>query len=76
MFPMVPYHSLAKLHALIKHDLPEPNLSMWHAYREVFPVLIRQLRNEDFFLKRELPATARPYKDEFHHLDQLSGAAE
>src|ERR1700712_4493506 len=76
MFPMVPYHSLPRLHALIKHDLPEPNPSMWHAYREVFPVLIRQLRNENYFLKRELPPTARPYKDEFHHIDQLEAAAE
>ena len=25
MFPMVPYHALPKLHALIKHDLPAPN---------------------------------------------------
>ncbi|MDM9645539.1 fatty acid desaturase family protein [Rhizobium sp. S163] len=76
MFPMVPFHALPRLHALIKHDLPEPNPSMWHAYREVFPVLIRQLRNEDYFLKRELPPTARPYKDEFHHLDGATSAAE
>ena len=40
MFPMVPYHALPRLHELIKHDLPEPNPSMWHAYREVWPVLL------------------------------------
>ena len=42
MFPMVPYHALPRLHAVIKDDLPAPNPSMWHAYREVWPVVLRQ----------------------------------
>ncbi|RVB20942.1 hypothetical protein ENZ76_22120, partial [Mesorhizobium sp. M7A.F.Ca.CA.002.10.1.1] len=75
MFPMVPYHALPRLHELIKHDLPEPNPSMWHAYREVWPVLLKQLQYEDYFLKRELPPTARPYRDEFHALT-VPAAAE
>jgi hypothetical protein len=29
-------------------------------------VLKRQLRHEDYFLKRELPPTAKPYRPEFH----------
>ena len=38
-----------------------------------FPALrriqfLRQLRNEDYFLKRELPPTAKPYREEFHDL--------
>ncbi len=61
MFPMVPYHALPRLHELIKHDLPDANPSMWHAYREMIPVLLRQLRHEEHFLKRELPPGARPY---------------
>jgi fatty acid desaturase len=73
MFPMVPYHALPKLHALIKHDLPVPNPSIWHAYREVWPVLIKQLRYEDFYLRRELPPSARPYRMELH--DMPVGAA-
>lgn len=68
MFPMVPYHALPRLHELIKHDLPEPNPSMWHAYREAWPALLRQLKYEDHFLKRDLPPTARPYREEFHNL--------
>lgn len=63
MFPMVPYHALPRLHELVKHDLPAANPSMWHAYREMIPVLLRQLRNEDHFLKRELPPGARPYRE-------------
>jgi fatty acid desaturase len=73
MFPMVPYHALPKLHELIKHDLPTPNPSIWHAYKEVWPIVKRQLRYEDFYLKRELPPTARPYRMEFH--DMPVGAA-
>ena len=66
MFPMVPYHRLPDLHAAIKHDLPAPNRSMWEAYAEIIPVLRRQLAYEDYFLTRALPATAKPYREEFH----------
>ncbi|MER9856411.1 MULTISPECIES: fatty acid desaturase family protein [unclassified Mesorhizobium] len=65
MFPMVPYHALPRLHALIKHDLPVPNKSIMDGYREMVPALLRQLRNEDYFLKRELPPTAKPYREDF-----------
>jgi fatty acid desaturase len=68
MFPMVPYHALPRLHELIKHDLPEPNTSFWDGYREMIPAFLRQLRNEDYFLKRELPPMAKPYREEFHDL--------
>lgn len=66
MFPMVPYHRLPELHEKIRHDLPAPNASMWQAYQEVLPVLKQQLAYEDVFLKRALPASAKPYRDEFH----------
>jgi fatty acid desaturase len=66
MFPMVPYHALPQLHELIKHDLPVPNRSILDGYREMVPAFLRQLRNEDYFLKRELPVTAKPYKEAFH----------
>jgi fatty acid desaturase len=63
MFPMVPFHALPRLHELIRHDLPAPNRSMWEGYREMVPALLRQLKYEDYFLKRELPPTARPYRE-------------
>jgi fatty acid desaturase len=68
MFPMVPYYALPRLHNLLKHDLPRPNPSMWHAYKEAWPVILRQLRYENFYLKRELPPTAKPYRAELHNL--------
>ena len=66
MFPMVPYHRLPELHEMIKHDVPAANASIFEAYREVLPTLLRQLTYHDEFLTRELPAGARPYHTELH----------
>ena len=66
MFPMVPYYNLPKLHALIKHDLPRPNTGFLDAYREVIPAVLRQRKDPDYYLRRELPPTARPYREELH----------
>ncbi len=60
MFPMVPYHALPRLHALIKDDLPAPNPSIGAAFAEMWPAIRRQVLNEDYFLKRELPAGPSP----------------
>ena len=74
MFPMVPYHALPQLHKLIGHDLPEANPSIWSTYKEIIPVWLRQLKYEDYFLVRDLPKTAKPYRPELH--DAVSAAAE
>lgn len=66
MFPMVPYYNLPALHEAIKHDLPPPNTSIWDAYREVIPAVIRQAREPGYYLRRELPPTARPYREALH----------
>jgi fatty acid desaturase len=71
MFPMVPYHALPRLHDTIKHDLPPPSPSIIAAYREMIPAFLRQLRYEDYFIKRELPPTAKPYRDDLHTDDAL-----
>ncbi len=61
MFPMVPYHQLPALHEEIKHDLPAPYPSIWAAYKEIVPAVLRQLRDQTYFIKRELPPGAAPY---------------
>jgi fatty acid desaturase len=66
MFPMVPYHALPRLHEVVEADLPAPNRSIAEGFREMWPALRRQLSNEDYFVKRALPATAKPYREEFH----------
>ncbi len=69
MFPMVPYHALPRLHALIKDDLPAANSSILDGYREMIGAMIRQEKEPGYYLRKELPATAQPYRAEFHALD-------
>jgi hypothetical protein len=35
---------------------------------------LRQLRYEDYFVKRELPATAKPYREELHEIASPAAA--
>ncbi len=60
MFPMVPFHALPKLHAEVKADLPPACRGLWQAYREIAPALFRQLGDRDYFVRPDLPPTARP----------------
>lgn len=66
MFPMVPYHALPDLHRAIKDDLPAPNASIADAYKELFAAVMRQRREPGYFLRKELPATAKPYQEWLH----------
>jgi fatty acid desaturase len=59
MFPMVPYHALPALHAAIKDECPAPYPSIIAAYREIIPALLKQLRDPNYHIVRELPGTAR-----------------
>jgi fatty acid desaturase len=61
MFPMVPFHRLPELHEEIKHDLAPVYPSIWAAYKELVPAVLRQLRDETHFVRRELPPTAQPF---------------
>ncbi len=56
MFPLVPYYNLPKLHELIKDDCPKPYPSIFAAFQEIIPALIRQAKEPDYFVHRELPA--------------------
>ena len=60
MFPMVPYHNLGKLHELIKVDCPPPYNGLVAAYREVIPALLRQAKDPDYYIRRQLPAPSAP----------------
>lgn len=60
MFPLVPYHQLPRLHALVRDDCPEPYPSLWAAYREIVPAILRQRREPGWYVRRTLPPTARP----------------
>ena len=58
MYPLVPYHALPALHETVKHDLPEPNPSLWHAWSEIIPCVLRQLRDPRHCIRPELPPGA------------------
>ena len=55
MFPLVPYHALPKLHALIKDDCPPPYKGIVDAWREIIPAVLRQVKDPAYFVKRKLP---------------------
>jgi hypothetical protein len=66
MFPRAPFYDLPLLNALIRHDLPVPSGSIPEAFREMWPALRRQFRDEGHFLRRELSPMGRPYREDFH----------
>lgn len=55
MFPLVPYHALPKLHEVIRHDCPPPYPSIFSAWRELLPAVLRQVRDPGYHVRRQLP---------------------
>lgn len=58
MFPLVPYHALPRLHDLVKADMPRPYPSLFAAWREIIPTLLRQVKDPAYHIKRKLPPPA------------------
>ena len=55
MFPMVPYHQLPKLYEDMKpYTVPATN-GIIAAYREMIPAWIKQIKDPDYVIPRELP---------------------
>jgi Na+-transporting NADH:ubiquinone oxidoreductase subunit F len=57
MFPLVPFHALPSLHELVKADCPTPYPSLWSAWKEIAPALLRQVSDPAYHIKRVLPPT-------------------
>jgi Na+-transporting NADH:ubiquinone oxidoreductase subunit F len=55
MFPLVPYHALPKLHAVVKDDCPAPYPSLLTAWREIISTTLRQVKDPGYHVKRRLP---------------------
>ena len=55
MFPLVPYHALPRLHQLVKDDCPEPYPNLLAAWREIWPAILRQIKDPGYYVRRKLP---------------------
>lgn len=55
MFPLVPYHALPKLHKLVKDDCPPVYPSIYSAWKEILPTIIKQVKDPSYCVKRKLP---------------------
>jgi Na+-transporting NADH:ubiquinone oxidoreductase subunit F len=66
MFPLVPYHALPKLHAVVKDDCPTPYTSLLAAWREIVPTIARQLTDPAHHVKRVLPEAKARSQEGFH----------
>lgn len=60
MYPLVPYYNLPELHQQIKQDCPKPYSGIKEAFTEIIPAIIKQIENPEYYVKREIPPTARP----------------
>jgi fatty acid desaturase len=61
MFPMVPYHALPALYEEMKPYCPPASRSVFAAYREIIPALIRQIKDPSYVIARKLPDGTKPY---------------
>ena len=55
MFPMVPSYNLKKLHEAVKDQMPKPKDSLWDAYKEIIPAILKQAKDPNYVLKVDLP---------------------
>jgi hypothetical protein len=46
--------------------LPKPNNSILDAYREVWGSLRQQRTEPDYFVRKKLPESAKPYREDLH----------
>ena len=60
MFPMVPYHQLPKLYEEMKPYTPPANTSVFNAYREIIPAVLRQVKDPSYAIERHLPNGVTP----------------
>jgi len=66
MFPLVPYHALPKLHAAVKDDCPAPYPSLFSAWREIVPSILKQVSDPAYYVKRSLPKPRTRFNQGVH----------
>jgi MocE subfamily Rieske [2Fe-2S] domain protein len=63
MFPLVPYHALPRLHAVVREDMPEPYPGILSAWSEIIPAVRRQMTDYAYHIRRALPVP-KPRRDD------------
>lgn len=76
MFPLVPYHNLPKLHAIIKDHCPKPYNGLIETYKEIIPALLKQMKDPYYFVERSLPEGETAQVEEQLRFANTSSAAE
>ena len=66
MFPLVPYHALRKLHDAVKNDCPTPYPSLFAAWCEIAPTILKQVKDPAYHVKRRLPTRRTPLDARSH----------
>ena len=66
MFPLVPFHALPKLHDVVKEDCPTPYTSLFAAWCEIIPTVLKQVKDPAYHVKRRLPATKTRPNEKIH----------
>lgn len=66
MFPLVPYHALPRLHEAVKEDMPTPYRSLLHAWSEIIPSVLRQVKDPAYHVKRKLPEPKARLQEGLH----------
>jgi len=59
MFPMVPFHALPDLHERVRSELPYTYSGLIDAFREIVPALIKQSKDANYCVLRELPGPGK-----------------
>ncbi len=75
MFPLVPYHALPKLHDAVKDDMPEPYPSLFAAWKEIIPAVLKQVKDPTYHVKRKLPPSKEHSQESGHRSDASPDAA-
>ena len=57
------FDRLPELHEEVKHDCAPVYPSLWAAYKEIIPAIVRQLKDQEYHVRRELLPGAAPFNE-------------
>jgi len=57
IYPNIPFHALARFRRVIDAQMPPTCTSLWDAYREIVPALMKQKHDPRHFIRRKVPGS-------------------